>query len=88
MAEMTIREQLPGQMDIFDFIPDPNDKVYPLEIRGIMDDPYCPKCGRGFWTEKFRSEVDCDRCPDCGIRLDWTPWHRLNDEEEQNGQIQ
>ena len=61
-----------GQLSLFD-------KVYPVEIWGLMDDPYCPICGRGFWTESKKSEVDCDRCPDCGTRLDWTPWHRAND---------
>lgn len=68
------------QMTIYDYLPDPN-KAYPLDIMGICDDPYCPNCGRGFWTESKRSEVDCERCPDCGIKLDWTPWHRMNDEE-------
>lgn len=56
-----------------------NEQVYPLDIRGLMDDPYCPKCGRGFWDYGPKSEVDCERCPDCGIRIDWTLWHRLND---------
>ena len=64
-----------------------DDIAVPLDIKGIMDDPYCPVCGRGFWTESFRSEVDCDRCPECGIRLDWSPWHRLNDEEAEDDPI-
>lgn len=63
-----------------DWDPEP---AVPIDVRGLMDDPYCPKCGRGFWTETKKSEVDCERCPDCGTRLDWTPWHRLNDEENQ-----
>ncbi len=25
-------------------------------------------------------ELDCEQCPECGTRLDWTPWHRANDE--------
>lgn len=54
--------------------------VYDIDIRGLCDDPYCPQCGRGFWTEKNHSEVDCERCPDCQIRLDWTRWHKINDE--------
>ena len=58
-----------------------NEPIYELDIRGICDDPYCPKCGRGFWTESKRSEVDCERCPDCHIKIDWSLWHRLNDEE-------
>ena len=56
--------------------------VYPLDIRGLCDDPYCPQCGRGFWTESSKSEVDCERCPDCHVRIDWTQWHRINDKEE------
>ena len=67
-----------GQLSIFDY----QEPIYPLDIKGICDDPYCPKCGRGFWTESKRSEVDCERCPDCGIRLDWTLWHRINDKED------
>lgn len=59
------------------------EKVYPLDIKGICDDPYCPQCGYPF--ETIRSckgyEVDCERCPECHIRVDWTTWHRLNDKE-------
>lgn len=54
--------------------------VYKLDIRGICDDPYCPKCGHAFWTESYRSEIDCERCPECDIRVDWTLWHKINDE--------
>ena len=58
--------------------------VYPLDIRGLCDDPYCPQCGSGFWTEGSRSQVDCERCPECHVKVDWTPWHRCNDEEEKS----
>lgn len=58
--------------------------VYELDIRGICDDPYCPQCGRGFWTESKRSEVDCERCPDCHVKISWARWHKMNDEEESN----
>lgn len=57
--------------------------IYDIDVRGLCDDPYCPQCGRGFWTESTRSEVDCERCPDCHILLDWTLWHRINDDEPQ-----
>lgn len=59
------------------------EKVYPLDIRGICDDPYCPQCGYPFETIKTckNYEVDCERCPECHVKVDWTPWHRLNDEE-------
>ena len=70
-----------GQMTIFDFIKK-NEPIFPVVIKGICDDAYCPKCGYEFWTEPSRNEADCERCPDCGIRVDWSPWHMLNDKEE------
>lgn len=61
------------------------EKVYPLDIKGICDDPYCPQCGYAFETTKTckNYEVDCERCPECHIKVDWTPWHRRNDDEPQ-----
>lgn len=61
------------------------EKVYPLDIIGICDDPYCPQCGYPFETIKTckNYEVDCERCPECHVKVDWTPWHRLNDEENE-----
>ena len=61
------------------------EKVYPLDIKGICDDPYCPQCGYAFETTKTckNYEVDCGSCPECHVRVDWTPWHRLNDDEPQ-----
>lgn len=58
------------------------DKDYPkpVDIRGICDDAYCPECGYGLNELK---ELDCERCPECHTRIDWTPWHRMNDEETQ-----
>lgn len=55
-------------------------KVYPLDIRGLCDDPYCPKCDYAFITYGSQKEIDCDCCPKCGIKVDWTHWHRMNDE--------
>ncbi len=52
----------------------------PVDIRGICDDAYCPECGYGLNELK---ELDCERCPECHTRIDWTPWHRMNDKEEQ-----
>ena len=63
-----------GQLSLFD-------KVYPVEIWGLMDDAHCPKCHYCFWETR---EMDCDRCPHCGTRVDWTPWHKANDQEEGN----
>ena len=51
----------------------------PVKIMGLMDDAYCPNCSYCFWETK---ELDCERCPRCGIRVDWTPWHKVNDTEE------
>lgn len=58
------------------------EKVYDLTIKGLCDDPYCPECGYPFWTEGDKSEVDCERCPNCHIRVNWKNWHRANDEED------
>ena len=57
------------------------EKVYPVDIMGICDDAYCPKCGRELDDLRIK---DCERCPDCHVRIDWTPWHRANPEEEEN----
>lgn len=53
-------------------------KVYEVDIRGICDDAYCPKCGYAF--KDWLGEIDID-CPECKIKLDWTRWHMLNDED-------
>ena len=60
--------------------------IYPLEIKGICDDPYCPQCGYAFETIKTckNYEVDCERCPECHVKVDWSPWHRKNDEENED----
>lgn len=54
--------------------------VYPVVIKGICDDAYCPKCDISineiFW-------MDCERCPYCGCRISWEPWHRANDKDNE-----
>ena len=70
------------QITIDEYLQELDKIVYPVEIYGLMDDAYCPKCGYCFWETR---ELDCERCPVCGIRVDWTPWHRINDEEDHNG---
>ena len=56
------------------------EKVFPVDIMGLCDDAYCPKCGRELDDLRIK---DCERCPDCHVRIDWTPWHRANDTEEE-----
>lgn len=73
-------KQIIGQISIFEYIAE-KDRSHELEIKGLCDDPYCPECGYEFWTCSNNSEIDCERCPSCGIRVDWTRWHRINDEE-------
>jgi len=63
------------QMTIYDFIPDPN-KVLEVDVRGLLDDAYCPNCEDGI-PDRF---IDEPKCPWCGQRIVWTNWHRLNPE--------
>lgn len=79
------RYECDGQMNIFDFIPK-KEPIFSVDIKGICDDPFCPKCGYEFWTCTNRSEIDCERCPSCGIRVDWSRWHFVNDEDLEESQ--
>lgn len=54
--------------------------IYALDIKGICDDAYCPQCGYFFTTWGQDNEIDCERCPECHVKVDWTLWHRINDE--------
>ena len=51
-------------------------KAIPVDIKGICDDAYCPKCNCCLDEYKY---LDQD-CPYCHTRLDWAPWHRKNDD--------
>lgn len=53
------------------------DKPKPLDIRGLLDDGYCPVCGHSF--DEYGGELDLERCPVCNTRVDWSNWHILND---------
>lgn len=55
--------------------------IYPVEIMDICDDAFCPVCGDGIDEFKW---MDCDRCPSCGARISWEPWHKANDEDNLN----
>lgn len=46
-----------------------------VNLKGIMDDPYCPDCD----TELSDSEIDSERCPVCGCLLDWKIYHLINE---------
>ncbi len=55
--------------------------IYPVEIMDICDDAFCPVCGDGIDEFKW---MDCEKCPSCGARISWEPWHRMNDEDNLN----
>lgn len=57
---------------------EPKAKALPVDIRGICDDAFCPVCHYPL-DDLDPTELDCEACPDCGTRLDWGPWHRVND---------
>lgn len=72
-----------GQINLFDYLEERDSKVYDLNIKGICDDPYCPNCGYLFSTYGSDKEIDCERCPECKIRVDWARWHKMNDGDEE-----
>lgn len=51
-----------------------------VDIKGICDDAYCPKCNYTFSDQ----EIDYPICPICGIFLDFELWHRVNDKESED----
>ena len=67
------------QITIFEYMNDL--PARPVKIMGLCDDAYCPNCGYGFFCTS--RDIDCEICPECKIRVDWTPWHRVNDEEDE-----
>ena len=67
-----------GQLSIFDILKEP-EPVYELDIRGYMDDPYCPNCDYAFITYGAKDETDCKRCPECHVRVSWGRYHLIND---------
>lgn len=56
---------------------EPKAKALPVDIRGICDDAFCPICHYPL-DDLDPIELDCEQCPECGTRLDWSPWHRIN----------
>ena len=73
-----------GQMSIFEFIRK-QEPIFPVLIKGLCDDAYCPRCKAGIDDLKY---LDSEKCPHCGLRIDWSPWHKANDDmEERDGDI-
>ena len=74
-----------GQMSLNDWLSD-RDKVREVGIIGLCDDPICSNCGYEFRMIEdnryhLKNEIDIDRCPRCKCKLDWSRWHRINEEE-------
>ena len=64
-----------GQIELLDYLKQLNEAL-PVDIRGLCDDAYCPKCGSGL--DEFK-HLDCDRCPECNARISWKPWYKANE---------
>lgn len=59
----------------------PKETIHPVDIMGICDDAFCSKCGDEIDELNW---MDCERCPSCGAKISWEPWHRMNDEDNLN----
>lgn len=55
-------KQIDGQISIFDFL-----KPKTGELRGLLDDPYCPTCGNGL-------NDYVNQCDHCGQSISWEHW--------------
>ena len=71
-----MKKQINGQLSLTDWSPEPI--IHDVDIMGICDDAYCPMCGISL--DEYR-HLDCEECPECGVRIRWDNWHRANDEE-------
>ena len=67
-----------GQITLDEYLRELADKATPVDIKGLCDDAYCPRCNVCLDEIRF---LDCELCPYCGLRIDWGPWHHFNDEE-------
>lgn len=61
------------QMTVFDFI-----KPHTVQVKGMCDDPYCPKCN--YWLDDPRSRYG--ECPKCGAQIDFMRWFDMNGKEQ------
>ena len=64
------QELLQGQMNLIDFLEEYNQEVE-ADVRGLMDDGYCPKCGT--YLEDLATECSC-----CHQKLSWNLWKKIN----------
>lgn len=60
-----------GQITIEEWFEDLKKHALPVEIKGLADDPYCPKCGK--WLDDFENPCSC-----CNTLLDWARWEQVN----------
>jgi len=61
-----------GQMNLADYM----DNKFPVIIKGMMDDPYCPRCNCQVYDD-----IDEGKCHYCKLKLDFTPWYNANVKE-------
>ena len=57
-----------------------NKAIYYVDVRGLCDDAYCPKCDSSLDEFKY---LDCEVCPYCGARIKWDRWHIANDKDNE-----
>lgn len=62
-------------MTIFDFLKP--QEVYQVDVKGMCDDPYCPKCN--YWLED--PDERYGECPNCGAKIDFKHWFEVNRDE-------
>lgn len=67
-----------GQYNLLDYLKELEEEpAMPVDIRGLMDNPYCPKCKHPIGElDEFK-----ERCVDCGQKLDWTRYRKILDIE-------
>lgn len=70
--------EVEGQISIADYISE-FDKIRDVDVRGLCDDAYCPRCNRFLDDLEVK---DCERCPYCNQRINWDRWRKMNDEDE------
>ena len=67
-----------GQMNLLDYLKQLEEEpALPVDTRGLMDYPFCPKCQQPIGElDEFK-----ERCVDCGQKLVWTRYRKLIDIE-------